>query len=213
MYDSWNIINSFILLSTPKLMIIEKLKKYDITLGSQSPRRKKLLEDMGLNFKIKICYEKENYPKDLKAEDIAEYIAKKKADFLLKEVSGNYLLITVDTIVLKNNKVLKKPKNKHDAIKILKDLSGITHYVISGVCIKSINKEVVFSSITEVLFNNLSESEINYYINKYKPYDKAGSYGIQEWIGSIGVKKISGSFNNVVGFPTADLYQKLKLFI
>tara|TARA_B100001113_G_C21076776_1_gene608042 strand:- start:269 stop:853 length:585 start_codon:yes stop_codon:yes gene_type:complete len=194
-------------------MIIEKLRKYDVILGSQSPRRKKLLKGMGLNFKIKICCEKENYPKDLKAEDIAKFIAKQKADFLLKELSGNYLLITVDTIVLKNNKLLNKPKNIHDAIRILKDLSGTTHNVISGVCIKSIKKEVIFSSITKVVFNNISESEINYYINKYKPYDKAGSYGIQEWIGAIGVKQIHGSFNNVVGLPTSELYQKLKLFI
>ena len=213
MYDIWNIINSFILFPTPKMMIIEKLRKYDVVLGSQSPRRKELLKDMGLNFKIKICDEKESYPEDLKAEDIAKFIAKQKADFLLKELSGNYLLITVDTIVLKNNKLLNKPKNKHDAIRILKDLSGIAHNVISGVCIKSIKKEVIFSCITKVQFNNLSESEINYYINKYKPYDKAGSYGIQEWIGTIGVKQIHGSFNNVVGLPTAELYQKLKLFI
>ena len=194
-------------------MLIDKLNNYNIILGSASPRRKKLLNDLGINFSIKTTQEEEHYPVCLDGPEIAEFLAKQKAEFLLKEISGNYLLITADTIVMQDDRIVQKPQNKDDAKRILQRLSDNDHKVISGVCIKSKIKEIVFSSITEVCFSNLSNSEINYYIERYKPFDKAGSYGIQEWIGAIGIEKINGSYNNVVGLPTSELYQKLKLFI
>lgn len=194
-------------------MIFEKLKHYDIILGSASPRRKKILTDMGIKFRIHVSKAKEDYPKSLYEAEIAKFLAQQKAEFILKKLSGNYLLITVDTIVLQNNMILHKPIDEDDAKKILISLSNTKHKVISGVCIKSNKKEVIFSSNTEVYFNKLCKEEIDYYIKKYKPFDKAGSYGIQEWIGDVGIKKINGSYNNVVGLPSAQLYQKLKLFI
>ena len=194
-------------------MLVEKLKKYNIILGSSSPRRKQLLAELGIEFTIKTTQKEEHYPEKLDGVKIVEFLAKQKADSISKELLGNYLLITADTIVVQENKILHKPKDKGEAIRILKNLSGKSHKVISGVCIKSAEKEVIFSSITEVFFANLSDDEINFYIGRCTPLDKAGSYGIQEWIGFIGIKKIIGSYNNVVGLPTAELYQKLKLFI
>ncbi|MBT5274210.1 MAG: septum formation protein Maf, partial [Flavobacteriales bacterium] len=155
----------------------------------------------------------ESYPTDLKDVQIVEFLAKQKQEFLSKELKSNDLLITADTVVSQKGEVLHKPKDKNDAKNILFNLSGNSHRVITGICIKTLEKEVTFSTITTVHFNKLSETEIEYYINKFKPFDKAGSYGIQEWIGYIAIAKIEGSYNNVVGLPTADLYQKLKLFI
>ncbi len=194
-------------------MLIDKLKNYTITLGSASPRRKQLLTELGIEFSIKTTQKEERYPENLDGAEIAEFLAKQKAEVISKELTGNYLLITADTIVIQNNEILHKPKDKDEAQIILQNLSGKSHKVISGVCIKSAKKEVVFSSETEVTFNKLSEDEILYYIENFKPFDKAGSYGIQQWIGYIGIEKIKGSYNNVVGLPTAELYQKLKLFI
>lgn len=194
-------------------MLIDKLKNYTITLGSASPRRKQLLTELGIEFSIKTTQKEEEYPQNLDGAEIAEFLAKQKAEVISKELTGNYLLITADTIVIQNNEILHKPKDKDEAQRILQNLSGKSHKVISGVCIKSAKKEVVFSSETEVTFNKLSEDEILYYIENFKPFDKAGSYGIQQWIGYIGIEKIKGSYNNVVGLPTAELYQKLKLFI
>tara|TARA_B110000196_G_scaffold273402_1_gene249810 strand:+ start:1042 stop:1626 length:585 start_codon:yes stop_codon:yes gene_type:complete len=194
-------------------VLTKKLKNYNIILGSASPRRKQLLAELGIEFTIKTTQKEEHFPEKLEGAEIAEFLAKQKADLISGELSANYLLITADTIVMKGNEILHKPKDKDDAIRILNNLSGKSHKVISAVCIKSAKKEVVFSSITEVFFTNLSDDEINFYIERCKPFDKAGSYGIQEWIGFIGIKKIIGSYNNVVGLPTAKLYQKLKLFI
>ena len=194
-------------------MLTKKLKNYNIILGSASPRRKQLLAELGIEFTIKTTQKEEHFPEKLEGAEIAEFLAKQKADLISGELSANYLLITADTIVMKDNELLQKPKDTDDAIRILNNLSGRSHKVISAVCIKSAKKEVVFSSITEVFFTNLSDDEINFYIERCKPFDKAGSYGIQEWIGFIGIKKIIGSYNNVVGLPTAKLYQKLKLFI
>ena len=194
-------------------MLIDKLKNFTIILGSASPRRKQLLTALGIEFSIKTTQKKEKYPDNLDGAEIAEFLAKQKAEVISKELTGNYLLITADTIVIQNNEILHKPKDKDEAQRILQNLSGKSHKVISGVCIKSAKKEVVFSSETEVTFNKLSEDEIRFYIENFKPFDKAGSYGIQQWIGYIGIEKIKGSYNNVVGLPTAELYQKLKLFI
>ena len=194
-------------------MLIEKLKDYNIILGSASLRRKELLARLDVEFSIKTTDKEENYPKNLEINEIGKFLAKQKADIIARDLEKNYLLITADTIVAQNSEVIHKPKNKQDAIEILRKLSGNSHKVITGVCITSSEKQIVFSSITDVFFTNLSDEEINFYIERYEPFDKAGAYGIQEWIGFIGIKKIIGSYNNVVGLPTAELYQKLKLFI
>ena len=194
-------------------MIIEKLRDYNIILGSASARRKELLTELGINFTIKKSKNKEDYPKKLNGSQIAKFLAKQKAQSISKQLSGNFLLITADTIVLQKNKIFHKPENKDDGKRILKALSGKRHKVISGVCLKTEKKEITFASETEVIFNKLSKEEIIYYLEKYNPFDKAGSYGIQEWIGHIGIKEINGSYNNVVGLPTSQLYQKLKLLI
>ena len=191
-------------------MPLKNLKKYNVILGSASPRRKQLLMDTGIDFKLKVSRKDESYPNSLEGAQIAEFIARGKANTIASELSKNYLLITADTIVLHKNKILHKPECKEDAIKALKDLSGKTHLVITGVCIKSNKNEIVFSDKTYVSFGNISDHEIMYYIEKYKPFDKAGSYGIQEWIGNIAINEIRGSYNNVVGLPTSKLYQYLK---
>jgi len=190
-----------------------KLDKFNVILGSESTRRKKLLTEMGIKFKIKTTQEKESYPENLAPLEIASFLAQQKANFISEELSGDYLLITADTTVIHNKQILHKPKDKDDAIKILRNLSGKTHKVISGVCIKTRNKHSLFSSVTKVSFYEFSDTEIHHYIKNFKPFDKAGSYGIQEFIGHIAIRKINGSYNNVVGLPTAKLYQKLKLFI
>ena len=195
-------------------MLTQKLRKYNVILGSSSKRRKKLLTELGIDFSIMTSKEEEEYPSKTEISQIANFLAKQKADVISKEISdNNYLLITADTIVVQNHEVIHKPKNKKEAIEILKKISGNSHTVTTGVCITSPVKQIIFSSTTNVFFSNLSNDEINFYIEKYKPFDKAGSYGIQEWIGLIGIKEITGSYNNVVGLPTHELYQKLKKFI
>ena len=194
-------------------MLRKLLQKYTIILGSASPRRKELLTDIGLIFNIQTTDKEENFPIELKEQEIAEFLAKKKSDFLSENLNPEDLLITADTIVSFNKELLKKPSDKEEAFNTLSKLSGNRHKVITGVCIKSLEKEVVFSSTTMVTFNKLTKDEINYYINNYKPYDKAGAYGIQEWIGKIGIKNIDGSYANVVGLPTSKLYEQLKSFI
>ena len=194
-------------------MINEQLKKFTIILGSASPRRKELLSDIGLKFSIQTTNKEECYPTNLKDHKIAEFLAKQKSEFLSDNLQQNDLLITADTIVSFKNKLLNKPKNKEEAFKTLNKLSENKHKVITGVCLKSKNKEIVFSVTTLVTFKALSEDEIHHYIMKYNPYDKAGAYGIQDWIGKIGINNINGSYTNVVGLPILELYQHLKLFI
>ena len=194
-------------------MLRKLLQKYTIILGSASPRRKELLTDIGLIFNIQTTDKEENFPIELKEQEIVEFLAKQKSDFLSENLNPEDLLITADTIVSFNKELLKKPSDKEEAFNTLSKLSGNTHKVITGVCIKTLEKEVVFSSTTMVTFNKLTKDEINYYINNYKPYDKAGAYGIQEWIGKIGIKNIDGSYANVVGLPTSKLYEQLKSFI
>lgn len=188
-------------------------EQYNIILGSASPRRKELLTDLGLIFSIQTTNKEETFSRLLKQEEIAEFLAKQKSEFLSEDLQQNDLLITADTIVSFKNELLNKPKNKEEAFRTLNILSENTHKVITGVCLKSKNKEIVFSVTTLVTFNSLSEEEIHHYINKYNPYDKAGAYGIQDWIGKIGINNINGSYTNVVGFPISELYQHLKLFI
>ena len=194
-------------------MINEQLNKFTIILGSASPRRKELLSDIGLEFSIQNTDKKESFPTNLKEHEIAEFLAKQKAKFLSENLRKTDLLITADTIVLFKGELLNKSKNKEQALNTLSKLSGNTHKVITAVCIKNHQKEIVFSVITLVTFKQLTKEEIGFYINNFNPFDKAGAYGIQEWIGKIGIKSIEGSYSNVVGLPTAEVYQQLKLFI
>ena len=194
--------------------MLKKLsEKYDIVLGSASPRRKELLSDIGLKFSVQTTNREETFSNAINKEEIAEFLAKQKSEFLAERFKQNDLLITADTIVSFNNELLNKPKNKEDAFRTLNKLSGNTHKVITGVCLKSKNKKIIFSATTQVTFKALSEDEINYYINKHNPFDKAGAYGIQDWIGKIGIININGSYTNVVGLPISELHQNLKSFI
>ena len=194
-------------------MLNKLSQKYNIVLGSASPRRKELLSDIILKFSILTTKKKETFLSSLNGEKIAEFLAKQKSKFLSENLQQKDLLITADTIVLLENELLNKPKHKGEEFKTLNKLSENTHKVITGVCLKSKNKEIVFSVTTLVTFNKLSEEDINHYINKFNPYDKAGAYGVQDWIGKIGINNINGSYTNVVGLPISELYQNLKLFI
>lgn len=186
----------------------EKLEKYHIILASNSPRRKQYLADLNLSFEVKPSNVDESYAPSLKGVEIASYIAEQKATFFV-ELKTNDLIITCDTIVWVDGVALGKPENEQEAFEMLKKLSNKSHEVISAVSLKSVHKQETFYDITEVVFKELSDSEINYYIKKYQPFDKAGSYGIQEWIGLIGIEKIKGSYTNVVGMPMEKLYKHL----
>jgi septum formation protein len=194
-------------------MVIDKLKKYRIILASRSPRRQQLLKDLGLNFDIVIREYAENFPEGLPGDEIARYIARKKALSFKNEISDNEIVITADTIVWCNNSVLGKPDNYEDACRILREISGNTHEVITGVSIYSNRRELTFSVSTKVTFETLTNEEIDYYVNEYSPFDKAGAYGIQEWIGLIACSNIEGSYFNVVGLPVQRLYKELINFI
>lgn len=196
-------------------MLLNKLSKYSIYLGSQSPRRKQLLEGMGFHFGIlPKRHSDENYPESLKEQDIAIYLAKQKMhlynDFLTQP---NIIIITADTIVSLEGKILGKPSNAAEATDMLKQLSGKKHVVYTGVCLKTQQKEISFYDATDVYFKSFSDDEIRYYIEHYKPYDKAGSYGAQEWIGYVGIEKIVGSYFNVMGLPVHKLYVELENLI
>jgi len=191
----------------------EKLDRFNILLGSKSPRRRNLLRDTGISFKILPAFETdESYPEDMSHEEVPIFISKKKALAYKHYIIKNTLLITADTIVSLNGEILGKPNDNSAAKIILKKLSGKCHRVISGVSLTSMNKQISFKAITEVYFKDLTDEEIEYYIDLYKPLDKAGAYGIQEWIGYIGIKKITGSFYNVMGLPIQKLYSELLKF-
>jgi septum formation protein len=194
-------------------MVIGELNKYRIILASRSPRRQQLLRELGLNFEIAVRDWTEKYPAHLKGEEIALYVAAGKAKTFQSEVKENEIVITADTIVWCNNKVLDKPADKDDAIKILREISGNTHEVITGICLLSATKQTSFFSSTRVTFSALSDEEIEYYISKFSPYDKAGAYGIQEWIGIAACSNIEGSYFNVMGLPVEQVYHELKEFI
>lgn len=192
-------------------MILENLKKYQITLASNSPRRKELLSGLNLDYKVKILPDiDEIYPDTLKGEDIPLYIARKKAEAYKSIMSKNELIITADTIVYTDGEVLGKPKDEADARRMLHALSGRSHQVITGVCITTSRFQRSFASVTEVTFDTLTDEEVDFYISTYSPMDKAGAYGIQEWIGFIGVSKLNGSYFNVMGLPVQRLYRELK---
>lgn len=194
-------------------MIIDELNKFKIILASRSPRRQQLLRELGLTFEVVAEDYDETYPSGLTGEEIARYVAYEKSALFRNKLSDNEIVITADTIVWCNNKVLGKPADREDAIAILKEISGNTHEVITGVSILTKNREITFSDSTRVTFELFSEEEILYYIDNFKPYDKAGAYGIQEWIGIIACSHIDGSYFNVVGLPVQRLYEELKKFI
>ncbi|WKL43827.1 Maf-like protein [Flavobacterium sp. ZE23DGlu08] len=190
-------------------MLKHKLKKYTLILASGSPRRQQFFKDLDLDFEIRLKEIEEIYPPELKAEEITNYLAALKASAFEGELKPNEILVTSDTIVWHNNTALGKPKNEQDAFEILKSLSNTTHEVITSVCFKTNEKADVMHEVTKVTFNELSDESIRYYLDNYKPYDKAGAYGIQEWIGFIGVSKIEGSYANVMGMPTDKVYEYL----
>jgi septum formation protein len=183
-------------------MIIDKLNDYEIILASHSPRRQQLLQELGLKFEVVTREYSETYPEGLGGEEIARYVAHEKAASFKNE-----------TIVWCNNRVLGKPVNRNDAARILKEISGNTHEVITGVSLLSQSKQFTFSDSTKVTFDSLSDEEIYYYIERYRPYDKAGAYGIQEWIGIVACSHIDGSYFNVVGLPVQKLYKELQRFL
>lgn len=193
--------------------MLKKFKDHNFILGSNSPRRKEILKEIGLDFSIYPSNIDENFDKEMELKDIPLFLAEKKANALKNKLKENDILITADTTVIHNNEILSKPEKILQAKEMLNKLSGKSHKVITGVCLLSKNKKCTFSCETIVTFNNLEIKEIEFYINKFKPFDKAGSYGIQEWIGLIGIEKIEGSYTNVVGLPASMLYTKLKKFI
>ena len=182
-----------------------------LILSSNSPRRKELLAGLDIPFEVRVIEDiDESYPDSLPTGEIAEYIAQKKA--AAYEVGNDEVLITADTIVVLDDQILGKPADAEEAKQMLRSLSGKTHHVITGVCLKSRDQQHHFSVISEVTFKTLAEEEISYYVETYKPFDKAGAYGIQEWIGYIGVTGLSGSYFNVMGLPVQRIYEELKKF-
>ncbi|MDO4190279.1 MAG: Maf family nucleotide pyrophosphatase [Bacteroidales bacterium] len=187
------------------------LDNYHIVLASNSPRRKALLTDLGIPFEVRIVKGlEESYPSTLQSEEIPQYLSRQKAEAYLATMADNDMIITADTVVVLGGLVLGKPANEHEAHQMLTSLSGRTHEVITGITITTKQRQHTFAVKTKVTFCTLSEEEINHYIQHYHPLDKAGSYGIQEWIGYVGVEKVEGSYFNVVGLPIQQLYQTLK---
>ncbi|MEG1586255.1 MAG: Maf-like protein [Bacteroidales bacterium] len=193
--------------------MLNNLDKYKILLASNSPRRRELLAGLDISYEVTALPDiDESFPAELPGEEIPVYIAKNKAAAYGDQMQEDTLLITADTIVWSEGKVYGKPSDATDAKKMLRALSGKTHQVITGVCIRSANKEKSFAAVSEVTFCELSDAEIDYYVTRYTPYDKAGSYGIQEWIGYVGVEEMKGSYFNVMGLPIQRLYKELQQF-
>ena len=191
--------------------MLDNLKKYNIVLASNSPRRKELMSGLGVDYLVKTLPDvDESYPDTLQGTEIPAYISREKADAYKSLIQPDELLITADTIVWLNGEVLGKPKGREGAIDMLRKLSGTSHQVITGVCLTTSDWQKSFTAVTDVTFATLTEEEIIYYVDKYTPMDKAGAYGVQEWIGFIGVESISGSYFNVMGLPIQRLYQELK---
>lgn len=193
--------------------MLDNLKKYNIVLASNSPRRKELLQRMGVNFKVRTLFGiDESYPDSLRGEDIVRYISRNKAQAYRSSMAPNELLITADTIVYVEGEVMGKPKTAEQAKEMLHKLSGKSHQVIAGVTIVTADRTEDFGVTSQVKFAEITDEEINFYVDNYLPFDKAGAYGIQEWIGIVAVEEIKGSYFNVVGLPVQRLYQKLKTF-
>ncbi|WP_417941417.1 Maf-like protein [Flavobacterium sp. RS13.1] len=192
-------------------MLKEKLKKYKLILASGSPRRQQFFKDLDLDFEIRLKDTEETYPPELKSVEITDFLASLKANAFDGELKENEILITSDTIVWHENIALGKPKNAKEAFEMIKSMSGKTHEVITSVCFKTNSSSSLLHDITKVTFNNLTDEAILYYIENYKPYDKAGAYGIQEWFGFMAVAKVEGSYTNVMGLPTAKVYEYLSI--
>lgn len=191
--------------------MLENLNKYKIVLASNSPRRKELLSGLGVDYVVKTLPDvDETYPQGLNEEDIAKHIARGKAEAYREVMNDDELVITADTIVWLEGTVMGKPKDEEDAREMLRRLSGKTHQVVTGVCLTTTSMQKTFATVTDVTFSNLTEEEIDYYVTRYRPMDKAGSYGVQEWIGFVGVENLSGSYFNVMGLPIQRLYTELK---
>lgn len=193
--------------------MLENLKKYNVVLASNSPRRKELLKRLGIPFKVRTLFGiDESYPDTLRGEDIVRYISRNKAKAYRSSMAPNELLITADTIVYLGGQVMGKPRSAEEAKAMLFRLSGNVHQVITGVTIVAGERMDNFAVTSQVKFANLTDDEVNFYVDNYLPFDKAGAYGIQEWIGLVAVEEIKGSYFNVVGLPVQRLYQRLKTF-
>ena len=194
-------------------MILEHLNNYTVVLASKSPRRQELLKGIGVDFTILTKEVDESFPSRLPLIDVAPFLSLKKAKaFEDTELPDNYMVITADTVVIVENEILGKPKDHNDAVRMMNLLSGRVHKVVTGVTVHTKTKTKTFSVISKVTFESLDNQEIDYYIDNFKPYDKAGAYGVQEWIGYIGVSNVEGSYYNVMGLPTQKLYKVLKEF-
>ena len=191
--------------------MLDNLNKYKVILASNSPRRKELLGGLGVSYEVKTMPDiDESYPEGLSLEEIPVFIARSKADAYRPMMQSDELIITADTIVWLDGVVMGKPKDEEDACNMLRKLSGHTHQVVTGVCLTTVSRQKTFATVTDVTFDTLTEEEITHYVSHYHPMDKAGAYGIQEWIGYVGVRNIDGSYFNVVGLPVQRLYQELK---
>lgn len=193
-------------------MFLKNLEQYEIILASKSPRRQQLLSDLGLKFTVQSMDIAEVFPSGLGMTEVPVYLAELKAEAFRPQLKQNQLVITADTIVWLDGNVLNKPADYADGFRMLKNLSGKKHQVITGVCLLTTTKKVSFFASTDVWFKSLSDEEIHFYLENYRPYDKAGAYGIQEWIGYVGINHIEGSFFNVMGLPVQSLYEHLKAF-
>ncbi len=193
-------------------MFLQNLEQYEIILASKSPRRQQLLSDLGLKFTVQSMDVAEEFPEGLAMSEIPVFLAELKAEAFRPHLQTNQLIITADTIVWLDGQVLGKPVDYDDGFSMLSALSGKKHQVVTGVCLLSTEKKVSFYAVTDVWFKELSDNEIQYYLENYKPYDKAGAYGIQEWIGYVAINRIEGSFFNVMGLPVQSLYEHLKNF-
>ncbi|MCY1722909.1 Maf family nucleotide pyrophosphatase [Prolixibacteraceae bacterium Z1-6] len=195
-----------------ELFKMEWFPKYNFILASKSPRRQQLLKSLNIDFSVETKEVDEIYPENLKKEEVPVFLAELKSKPFLSELSDKDLLITADTVVCLGEDILGKPKDYEEAFKMIQNLSGKEHQVITGVCLSSEKKMHSFYSLTNVQFKKLTNQEINYYIQQFKPFDKAGAYGIQEWIGTIGITHIEGSFYNVMGLPIQKLYEEIQKF-
>lgn len=197
------------------MILNEKLKKYKIILASGSPRRKEIFQILGFDFEVKTKETKEEYPADLPKEKVSEFLAELKAKAFENEVLSdeNLIVITSDTTVVIDGEILGKPSGREGAIQMLKKLSGKKHTVYSGVCIKNKRKTVTFTAFTDVWFRPLSDEEIVFYVDNYKPFDKAGAYAVQEWIGAAAISRIEGSYYNVMGLPSKMVFTELEKFL
>ena len=191
--------------------MLENLNKYKVILASNSPRRKELLSGLGVDYEVKTLPDvDESYPDGLSGEEIAKHISRGKAEAYRSLIQADELVITADTIVWLDGTVMGKPKDEEEAKDMLMRLSGKTHQVITGVCLTTASMQKTFATVTDVTFATLTDEEVDYYVTRYQPMDKAGSYGVQEWIGFVGVENLSGSYFNVMGLPIQRLYTELK---